>query len=125
MFLGDAIAKVPYKSKSSSINDLEIKATKYLHILYGENAKFREGQLDAILSVLNNNRTLVVQKTGWGKSLIYFLSTRIALLYINVASAILPSSCKMFPNISQSWGVLSFSGIFKIVFNASCVLFSP
>ncbi len=77
MFLGDAIAKVPYKSKSSSINDLEIKATKYLHILYGENAKFREGQLDAILSVLNNNRTLVVQKTGWGKSLIYFLSTRI------------------------------------------------
>lgn len=45
--------------------------------VYGENATFKEDQLEAILSVLNNNKTLVVQKTGWGKSLVYFLATKI------------------------------------------------
>lgn len=52
------------------------EAYNYLESLYGANADFREGQLEAILSVLNKKRVLVVQKTGWGKSLIYFLSTR-------------------------------------------------
>lgn len=45
--------------------------------VYGKDAKFREGQLEAILSVLQGKRTLVVQKTGWGKSLIYFLATKV------------------------------------------------
>lgn len=49
----------------------------YLKSLYGNDAVFRDGQLEAIISVLNKKRVLVVQKTGWGKSLIYFLSTRI------------------------------------------------
>ena len=53
------------------------KVQKLLEELYGKSATFREGQLEAILSVLNKNRTLVVQKTGWGKSLVYFLSTKI------------------------------------------------
>lgn len=44
---------------------------------YGRKSSFREGQDEAILSALNNKRTLVVQKTGWGKSLVYFLTTRI------------------------------------------------
>lgn len=44
---------------------------------YGYGASFREGQDKAILSVLDNKRTLVVQKTGWGKSLVYFLTTRV------------------------------------------------
>jgi ATP-dependent DNA helicase, recQ family len=43
---------------------------------YGENAEFREGQREAIEAVLNGSRTLVVQKTGWGKSLVYFLATK-------------------------------------------------
>ncbi len=43
---------------------------------YGQNASFKEGQLEAIEAVLNNQRTLVVQKTGWGKSLVYFLATK-------------------------------------------------
>jgi ATP-dependent DNA helicase RecQ len=44
----------------------------------GENATFREGQLEAILAVVDDRaRVLVVQRTGWGKSLVYFLSTRI------------------------------------------------
>lgn len=37
---------------------------------------FREGQWEAIDGVLNNRRQLVVQRTGWGKSMIYFLAAR-------------------------------------------------
>ena len=44
---------------------------------YGENAEFREGQAEAIIGVLEGKRTLVVQKTGWGKSLVYFMATKI------------------------------------------------
>ncbi len=43
---------------------------------YGKDAEFRDGQEKAILGVLSGKRTLVVQKTGWGKSLVYFLSTK-------------------------------------------------
>lgn len=44
---------------------------------YGADAEFREGQEEAILGVLQGKRMLVVQKTGWGKSLVYFLATKI------------------------------------------------
>lgn len=41
-------------------------------------ATFREGQEDAIRHVVNGRgRLLVVQKTGWGKSFIYFIATRL------------------------------------------------
>lgn len=43
---------------------------------YGNDASFKEGQLEAIEAVLESKRTLVVQKTGWGKSLVYFLATK-------------------------------------------------
>ena len=43
---------------------------------YGEEANFKEGQLEAIEAVLDEKRTLVVQKTGWGKSLVYFMATK-------------------------------------------------
>lgn len=55
----------------------EKRATEILKQFYGDNAKFREGQLESILSVLNKEKTLVVQKTGWGKSLVYFIATKI------------------------------------------------
>lgn len=44
---------------------------------YGEKAEFHEGQREAIEAVLDNKRLLVVQKTGWGKSLVYFLATKV------------------------------------------------
>lgn len=50
---------------------------KYLKKYYGSESNFREGQLEAIKAVLQKKRALVVQKTGWGKSLVYFLATRI------------------------------------------------
>ncbi|MEC4893932.1 MAG: RecQ family ATP-dependent DNA helicase [Oscillatoria sp. PMC 1051.18] len=41
-------------------------------------AKFREGQWEAIASLLEQrDRLLVVQRTGWGKSIVYFLATRL------------------------------------------------
>lgn len=48
----------------------------YLTELYGKDATFREDQLKAIVSTVTNHSTLVVEKTGWGKSLVYFLATK-------------------------------------------------
>lgn len=52
-------------------------ADKLLKESYGNDAAFRKGQYEAIEATLNNKRTLVVQKTGWGKSLVYFITTKI------------------------------------------------
>jgi len=59
------------------MNDVEQKATEILKNSYGSSAEFRAGQLDAITSVLQKKKTLVVQKTGWGKSIVYFIATKI------------------------------------------------
>ncbi len=41
-------------------------------------ADFREGQWEAIRALVDEKkRLLVVQRTGWGKSLVYFIATRI------------------------------------------------
>lgn len=40
-------------------------------------AEFRPGQREAIEAVLRGERTLVVERTGWGKSLVYWLATRV------------------------------------------------
>lgn len=41
-------------------------------------AEFKPGQLDAIYALLESPfRALVVQATGWGKSMVYFLSTKV------------------------------------------------
>lgn len=58
-------------------NLIENQALQILKSAYGENAEFRDGQLEAIMSVIENRKTLVVQKTGWGKSIVYFIATKI------------------------------------------------
>ncbi len=40
------------------------------------NAEFRKGQWKAIKSAIAGNKSLVVQRTGWGKSMVYFIATR-------------------------------------------------
>ena len=41
-------------------------------------AAFRPGQWEAIRSLVEDRgRQIVVQRTGWGKSVIYFLATRL------------------------------------------------
>src|SRR6266481_1102902 len=53
-------------------------ALKYLRIaLDRPDADFRPGQWESIESLLQSRRQLVVQKTGWGKSMVYFLGTRL------------------------------------------------
>ena len=48
-----------------------------LERMFGVGAAFRDGQREAIEAVLRGERTLVVQRTGWGKSLVYWLATRV------------------------------------------------
>lgn len=52
-------------------------ATRALHRLVGrEDAQFRDGQLEAIEALVGQGRrVLVVQRTGWGKSAVYFVAT--------------------------------------------------
>ena len=41
-------------------------------------AEFREGQEEAIRHIVSGDgRLLVVQKTGWGKSFVYFIATKL------------------------------------------------
>ena len=41
-------------------------------------AEFRDGQWEAIDALVNHRqKLLVVQRTGWGKSSVYFISTKI------------------------------------------------
>ena len=54
------------------------KAQQYLKdSLQNQRADFREDQYEAIDTVVNQRKkVLVVQKTGWGKSSVYFISTK-------------------------------------------------
>lgn len=56
----------------------ESRAVELLRVGSGESAaEFRPGQLQAIEHVVKGlGRLLVVQKTGWGKSFVYFIATR-------------------------------------------------
>ncbi|MEI7745886.1 MAG: RecQ family ATP-dependent DNA helicase, partial [Chloroflexota bacterium] len=50
----------------------------HLETMFGPGATFRTGQREAIEAVVRDgSRTLVVQRTGWGKSLVYWIATRV------------------------------------------------
>lgn len=57
----------------------ESRAIQLLRLGSGfPDAQFREGQEEAIRYLVNQRgRLLVVQKTGWGKSFVYFIATRL------------------------------------------------
>lgn len=57
--------------------DIYTKSTEIIKAIYGPNASFRDGQYEAIEATMTHNRTLVVQRTGWGKSLVYFVCTKL------------------------------------------------
>jgi ATP-dependent DNA helicase RecQ len=55
---------------------LESEALALLRELAGPDAAFREHQLEAVADlVADRRRVLCVQRTGWGKSAVYFLAT--------------------------------------------------
>ena len=60
----------------SSSTDTADRAERLLRQALGERARFRDGQLEAIEELVDRRgRALVVQRTGWGKSVVYFLAT--------------------------------------------------
>ncbi|MGJ0515478.1 MAG: RecQ family ATP-dependent DNA helicase [Methylomicrobium sp.] len=57
---------------------IEQRALGYLRTgLNNHQASFRDGQWESIEQLLNRRRVLVVQRTGWGKSMVYFLATKL------------------------------------------------
>jgi ATP-dependent DNA helicase RecQ len=55
---------------------LRDEAERHLRDLAGEHAKLREDQWTAISALVEDHkRALVVQRTGWGKSAVYFVAT--------------------------------------------------
>ncbi|MGO8817690.1 MAG: RecQ family ATP-dependent DNA helicase [Terriglobia bacterium] len=58
---------------------MQTKAITLLRQALGNRgAEFREGQWEAISALVQKRaRLLVVQRTGWGKSIVYFLATRL------------------------------------------------
>jgi ATP-dependent DNA helicase RecQ len=75
-----------------SRDSLFIDARSLLRMATGNpEAEFREGQFEAIEAVLRGKeRLLLVQKTGWGKSVIYFATTAI-LRHFNYGPTIIIS----------------------------------
>jgi len=53
------------------------KALALLWSAVGPAAEFHAGQWESIQVILNRKRLLVVQKTGWGKSMVYFVATKL------------------------------------------------
>src|SRR3954452_24875116 len=57
---------------------LDARAEELLQLLAGPDAKFREHQREAIEDlVVDRRRVLCVQRTGWGKSAVYFIATKL------------------------------------------------
>jgi ATP-dependent DNA helicase RecQ len=55
---------------------IDTRAEQHLQALAGPDARFREHQLDAIRDLVDDRaRVLCVQRTGWGKSAVYFVAT--------------------------------------------------
>ena len=55
--------------------DLRSEAESHLRALAGEGAVLREDQWAAVAALVEGARALVVQRTGWGKSAVYFVAT--------------------------------------------------
>ena len=66
-----------FGNKGNKDRALYARAEEILHAIYGPDASFREGQYQAIQATMTQSRTLVVQRTGWGKSLVYFVCTKL------------------------------------------------
>lgn len=56
---------------------MDNKANEILQSFYGPKATFREGQLEAIRTIYNGDNLLLIQKTGWGKSIVYFIGAKL------------------------------------------------
>lgn len=73
-----AVARRAEPGAATPRGEVGDEARAHLVALTGRaDASFRDGQLDAITElVMARRRVLVVQRTGWGKSAVYFIATR-------------------------------------------------
>ncbi len=64
--------------RPGAVTEIEAEALAHLWALTGRSdAEFRPGQLEAIHALVEERRrVLVVERTGWGKSAVYFIATR-------------------------------------------------
>jgi ATP-dependent DNA helicase RecQ len=68
--VSDVVASV------GGVTDLRVRAEQHLRALAGPAAVLRDDQWTAIEAlVVGRRRALVVQRTGWGKSAVYFIAT--------------------------------------------------
>ena len=67
------------EARAEGADGLAAQATQVLRRLVGrKDADFRDGQLEAIEALVSGGRrVLVVQRTGWGKSAVYFVASRL------------------------------------------------
>ncbi|MGL4208759.1 MAG: DEAD/DEAH box helicase, partial [Candidatus Adiutrix sp.] len=71
---------LPNDAISQYFAEIPIKqqAQNYLRVALSDSqATFRAGQWESIESLLHGNRVLVLQRTGWGKSMVYFIATKL------------------------------------------------
>ncbi len=64
-------------TETLATTELAAEATAALRRLVGDPAaEFRDGQLEAVTALVQDRRrVLVVQRTGWGKSAVYFVTS--------------------------------------------------
>jgi len=68
-----------YKQNELVVSVLRDRALQYLRKLCNNpSADFRDGQWEAIDSIVNHQKKLLlVRRTGWGKSAVYFIATKL------------------------------------------------
>ncbi len=65
-------------SKLKNPSNLKEVATRYLRdAVRNEQAEFRDGQWKSIEHAIKGERVLVVQRTGWGKTMVYTIATKL------------------------------------------------
>lgn len=93
--------------------ELHRKAERLLKTAFGSGATFRPGQLEAIEAlVARRQRVLVVQPTGWGKSLVYFLATRLLRDANNGPTIIVSPLLALMRNQAEAAGRLGLAARF-------------
>jgi len=76
--MNDSAARDGLPCPDAAVKDAAVKdaAERCLRTLAGPDARLRPGQWSAIRAlVVDRRRALVVQRTGWGKSAVYFVAT--------------------------------------------------
>src|SRR2546423_1067868 len=66
------------RSRADKQQALRRRGERLLRQMLGPGTRFRAGQWEAVEAVVaRGERLLVVHRTGWGKSIVYFLVTRL------------------------------------------------